>query len=208
MKPKEYIEKLDILKGWNVKKQNELVSFLTSEFLAQLEYFKAENNIKGFDNALKVIRMKWDSISNKIPYGLPEKLWNYFFATVVAPARENLCPSEMERRRKEAAEKRAYYERQKALKREREEEYQRFEEEVRRSFYERLAMFFLILKGCPVRSFSYFGLDPHQTSKSEIMKIYKEKALLLHPDRGGSQEEFVKLIEHKNNCLKWLELNG
>ncbi len=95
---------------------------LTSEFFAQLEYFKAENNIKGFDNALKVIRMKWDSISNKIPYGLPEKLWNYFFATVVAPARENLSPSEMERRRKEAAEKRAYYERQKALKREREEE--------------------------------------------------------------------------------------
>lgn len=116
MKPNEYINKLNISSGWKKYKQQEFINDLTSEFLAQLEYFKANDNIKGFDNALKVIRMKWDSISNKIPFGLPESLWKYFFAAVVAPAREQLCPGEMQKRRDEAAARRAEYERLKAWK--------------------------------------------------------------------------------------------
>lgn len=65
MKPKEFIEKYGLETGWKAKYQNDFLQDMTSELLAFLEYNKAENNIKGFDNAVKVIRMKWDAISNK-----------------------------------------------------------------------------------------------------------------------------------------------
>lgn len=204
MKPKDYIIKFEIQKGWNKSKQKEFLNDLTSELLAQLEYCKAENNIKGFDNAFKVIRMKWDSISNKIPFGLPESMWKYFFATVVAPAREQLCPGAMQKRREEAAARRAEHERLKAWKRYREEEYRRLEEEARRSFFENLALSLLLTEVCPISSFEFLGLSVH-CSEEDVMKAYKEKVLVMHPDRGGKQEEFVNLIEHKNKCLKWIK---
>lgn len=60
MKPKEYIEKYNIGTGWKPEVQKEFLSDLTSELLAICEYNKAEDNIRGFDNSVNVIRMKWD----------------------------------------------------------------------------------------------------------------------------------------------------
>ena len=204
MKPKDYISKFDLSSGWKKEKQKDFLNTLTSEFIAQLEYCKAENNIKGFDNALKVIRMKWDSISNKIPYGLPDGLWNYFFATVVAPTRDELCPKEMTRRKEKAAERKAEWERRQSWKKEREEMWRQMEEEATRSFYERIAMVYIFLSVCPIESFTYFGLSVKDATTEDVMKKYREKAIVLHPDRGGKQEDFVQLVEHKNRCLKWI----
>ncbi len=61
MKPKEFIQKYGIENGWNPKHQNNFIQDLSSELLAFLELNKALNNIKGFENAVKVIRMKWAS---------------------------------------------------------------------------------------------------------------------------------------------------
>ena len=66
MKTKEYLDKYNLHKGWDTKIQNEFISDMTSELEAQLILNKAEDNIRGFDNALRCIRMKWDSISKKI----------------------------------------------------------------------------------------------------------------------------------------------
>lgn len=181
---------------------------MTSELIAQLEYCKAENNIKGFDNALKVIRMKWDAISNKIPFGLPDGMWKYFFATVVSPLREKTCPREMQQRREENARRKAYWEQEKAYRRNQEEMFEKWREEETRAFYERLALAFLSsIDLCPLSSFVYFGLSEKASNTEDIMKAYREKALILHPDRGGKQEDFIELVEHKNKCLKWISRN-
>ena len=97
MKPKNYIEKHKMMQGHF--SHDEFIQDLSSELLAFCEMYKASDNIKGFDNAVKVIRMKWDAISNKIPFGLPDKLWNYFYATTVVKLREELCSREMSARK-------------------------------------------------------------------------------------------------------------
>ena len=68
MKPKEFIEKYGIQGGWNPKHQTNFLQDFTSELIVMLEYNKAVDNIKGFDNALRTIRQKWDAISNKIRF--------------------------------------------------------------------------------------------------------------------------------------------
>lgn len=125
MKPKEFITKYHLERGWNSRVQKPFLQDFTNELIAFLEFFNAQNNIRGFDNAVKVIRSKWDAVSRKIPYGLPDKLWSYFWATVVCKLREELCPVEVKRMEARKAE----WERRQA---EREEMDNRWKEEYER----------------------------------------------------------------------------
>lgn len=196
MKPKEYIEKHCMMSG---KFSHELfIEDLTSELLAFCELYKANDNIKGFDNSVKVVRMKWDAISNKIPYGLPDSLWKYFYAAKVSKLREELCSREMSARKERTEEyKRIKEERSRWYKHDVFEDYQR-------SFWDRVASMFIFLKGIPTASFDYFGLTTKCT-EDEIKSAYRKKSLELHPDKGGNQESFILCTEHKNKCLKWKE---
>lgn len=201
MKTKEYLDKYNLHKGWNTKIQNEFISDMTSELEAQLMLNKAEDNIRGFDNALRCIRMKWDSISKKIPYGIPDKLWNYFFATVVAPLREQMCPREMQRRHEIHEEKQRRYEERKKI------EYDFFEEmyQAHMNYWKNL-LAHIVLASMPMDSFEYLGLAIDATV-DDIQKKFRELALKAHPDRGGSQEKFIELTNHRNKCLKWASRN-
>jgi len=209
MKPKEFIEKYHLAEGWakgwpsdNKRRQKQFITDMTSELLAMLEYNKAQDNIKGFDNAVNAIKSKWDGIDKKIPYGLPEKLWGFFFATVVAPLREEFCPRQMEQRRQEAAERRAEWQKRKEMRdwwknRERE-----FIDDWNRSFYYSMLARLLALEAIPNESFAALEL-PNTATVEEINKAYRVKAAMAHPDHGGSQEAFITLTEHKNKCLAW-----
>lgn len=201
MKTKEYLDKYNLHKGWNTKIQNEFLSDMTSELEAQLMLNKAENNIRGFDNALRCIRMKWDSISKKIPYGIPDKLWNYFFATVVAPLREQMCPREIQRRREISEERQRRYEERKKMEHD-------FMEEMYQAHmnYWKNLLAHIVLASMPMDSFEYLGLTVDATP-DDIQKRFRELALEAHPDRGGSQEKFIELTNHKNRCLKWASRN-
>lgn len=204
MKPKEYIDKYGIQGGWNPKKQKEFLSDLTSELIAFCEYNKAENNIKGFENSVNVIRSKWDSISNKICFGLPEEMWRYFYATVVVKIRQELCPADVARRE----ERRAEQERRKKIKEEIKERQQRFWDKLfHETMYEKIALLSLFLSNKPVSSFNYMGL-PSTATEDEIRKRYREMSLACHPDKGGKQEEFILLTEHKNKCISWAKSNN
>lgn len=197
MKTKEYLEKYNLYSGWNTKIQNEFITDMASELEAQCILNKAEDNIRGFDNALRCIRMKWDSISKKIPYGIPEKLWSYFFATVVAPFREEMCQKEMKRRADIREQKRKEYEERKRW----------YDDFINDMYKERINFFKRLLANsffgsCPKDSFVYMGLETTAT-EDEVISKFRELALKAHPDRGGSQEAFTNLVFHKNNCLKW-----
>lgn len=201
MKTKEYLDKYNLHKGWNTKIQNEFISDMTSELEAQLMLNKAEDNIRGFNNALRCLRMKWDSISKKIPYGIPEGLWNYFFATVVAPLREQMCPREMKRQREIREERKARYEERRKMEHD-------FMEEMYQSYmnYWNNLLAHIVLASMPMDSFEYLGLTVDATP-DDIQKRFRELALKAHPDRGGSQEKFIELTNHRNRCLKWASRN-
>lgn len=198
MKPKEFITKYHLERGWNSRVQEPFLQDFTNELIAFLEFFNAQNNIRGFENAVKIIRSKWDAVSNKIPYGLPDKLWSYFWATVVCKLREELCPAEV--RRMEA--RKAEWEKRQAEREERRERENRWWRMSQESIWERIAMLYLLLNSAPSESFAYLGLKEDATPE-EITKRYRELSLKCHPDKGGSQEEFIKLTEHKNKALKW-----
>ena len=207
MKPKDFILKYGLNNGWNKYKQNEFLSDMTSELLALLETYQAENNIKGFDNAVNVIRMKWDAIDKKIPYGIPEKLWNYYFATTIAKIREQMCPTEMARRREEAAKRKAEWERREAERKFWERElYGDFFGDFYSSFYERLAAMYLKIVAKPTESFKVLGLDENAT-EDDVKTAYRKLSLETHPDRGGDKDQFIAVTEAKNKCLSWLENN-
>lgn len=201
MKTKEYIDKYNLHKGWNTKIQNEFISDMTSELEAQLMLNKAEDNIRGFNNALRCLRMKWDSISKKIPYGIPEGLWNYFFATVVAPLREQMCPREMKRQREIREERQRRYEERKKMEHD-------FMEEMYQAHmnYWKNLLAHIVLVSMPMDSFAYLDLAVDATP-DDIQKRFRELALKAHPDRGGSQEKFIELTNHRNRCLKWASRN-
>lgn len=206
MKPKEFIEKHGLSNGWKSNKQNDFLNDVTSELLSFLEMYHANNNIKGFENALKVIKMKWDSISKKIPGGIPEKLWNYYFATVIAPMREQMCPDEMFIRKKEAIKRKEEYERRKRMN---EDFYSFFYGEVWSEYFNFWANMldrFIQVQQKPTECFNELGLND-DANEEDVKKAYRELALIHHPDKGGKQEDFIKITDAKNKCLSWLHKN-
>ena len=205
MKPKDFIEKYNLSKGWNKYKQNEFLTDMTSELLALLETYHAENNIKGFDNAVNVIKMKWDAIDKKIPFGLPEKLWGYYFATTIAKIREQMCPAEMQHRREEAAKRKAEWERRKREREEWERDFYGFGG-FDYWFYSHLAAMFLKTSAKPVESFAVLGLS-EDASEEEVKKTYRKLSMETHPDRGGDKEKFIAVTEAKNKILSWFDNN-
>ena len=100
MKPKEFIAKYGISTGWRGGIQNRFIEDMSAELNQACEDLKVDN-LGAFTNAVKVVSSKWTAISNKIPFGIPEQIWKYFYATVICPKREELCPSDMKQVREE-----------------------------------------------------------------------------------------------------------
>jgi len=210
MKSNEFLKKYDLKgKKWNPKVQDEFLSDLTSEFLAYLEAVNCDDNITKFDTAVNMLRSKWDGISNKVVFGLPDGMWNFYYATVICKIREEVCPTEMARRKRVAEERKAERERIRQWRAEEKAQWDRWREEAkqeRQRMWDRLAMAYLVLTACPITSFMFMEL--HQTATSdEIRAKYRELSLKMHPDRGGSVELMQSLNDAKNKCLKWAEIN-
>jgi len=177
MKTAEYVKKYNLDKG---------VNFSHNEFVIDL---------KGYNNAINAIRMKWDAVNNKTMGQLPEKLWNYFYATVIAKLRENIFPEEMQAQREK---------RQRAQ--ERREEYRRFEEREF-SFYDwygDLLLSMLAGMAIPTSSFALLDLEPTAT-KEEVNSRYRELCMIHHPDKGGKQENFIAITEAKNKAMMYAQ---
>lgn len=201
MTTKEYISKynLNISDKFN---HSDFVQDLASDFIALLEINKANDNIKGFDNAVRCVRMKFDAISNKTMGVMSEKLWNYFFATVIVKLREELCPKDMQRRREMQEQKKKEWEQRKAYKKWEDEQFNDFF--WGQNFYSFL--FSQVKSSKPVSSFAVLGLSEN-ADETEVRSAYKKLAVLHHPDKGGKQDKFIEITESKNKCLNWLSSN-
>lgn len=198
MTTKEYVKKYELHLSDKFNHSN-FCQDLASEFICLLEYNKANDNLKGFDNAVRCIRMKFDAISNKTLGVLPEKLWNYFFATVIVKLREELCPKDMQRKREIQDRKQKEWEQR---KKQREWENEQFNDYFwGQNFYSFL--FSQVQNPKPNECFEILGLSAN-ANEVEVKSAYKKLANLHHPDKGGKQEMFVQITESKNKCLNWL----
>lgn len=194
MKTKEYVEKYEL--NLNDKFDHDLfIADLTNEFFSLLEVGKNKDgniNIKGYENAVGCIRRKWDAINNKTLGQIPEKLWNYFYATVVAKMREEMFPEEMKMR----AEKKKFRDEQRS--------YRKSYDDMWNSFFAGFMYDALLKSGDNTKRIAFEKLNlPITATEEEVKASYRNLSLIHHPDRGGKQETFVEITEAKNKCLAY-----
>lgn len=224
MKPKEYIKKFNFQNGFDKSKQKEFLRELAEELFATYELFDKPDDENIFDDSVDMIKQKWNSISKKIPYGLSDGLWNYFYATIIVPMKNKVCPTFVKQRKFKEESERKEREIKEARKREWREEWDKSQKGEERKFHEKIlegfaayfeffssdfgnAMFGNLFDNnvvVPEDSFIYFGLTS-TASEEELMQKYHEKILKVHPDRGGNKDQAVECIENKNKCLQYIK---
>ena len=91
MKTSEYVKKY---------KLNEKKSFNYRLFLGDLgrdfgELLRKEENLTEdkFENIITQLKQKFDAVNNKAVFGIPIKIWNYFYATSISNKRKKLFPN-------------------------------------------------------------------------------------------------------------------
>ncbi|MDO8640871.1 MAG: DnaJ domain-containing protein [Nitrosarchaeum sp.] len=200
MKPKEYIRKYNLETTENFN-HNEFIADLTADFLAVIEIRQNSNNFnyENFKNCIKDVRQKWDSISNKAKgTGLPEKLWNYFYATIVIKLRDELFGEYLKKKQT------AYEEKKKERA-----SYQQWEDHFfggNNFFGSFFGMFANLLHdlAVPHEAFKTLELTIDATI-DDVKSKYRELSIKHHPDKGGKAEDFMKITEAKNKCIMYLE---
>jgi hypothetical protein len=192
MKPKEYVKKykLDVDDNFD---HNQFMEDFKFDFIALLEVGKGMERSKGFENTVRAVRMKWDSINNKTRGQLPEKLWGYFYATTVAKMREELFPEMAEHRREQQE------------RRKEQQEYHRRRNDRERSFFDDFFILgmFARMNVKPIESFVILGLDA-SADQQQVKTAYRKASLKHHPDVGGNKEGFLRITDAKNKCLAYL----
>lgn len=120
MKPKEIISQLHLEKGCKGKAKIAALSLL---MIKELETALREMNIcregadfdndSKFDKVVRQIFTKWNAVSLKIPYGISDGAWSFFYAEYVIKLKEQLCPSWLARKQAYEQRKKEKEERQK-----------------------------------------------------------------------------------------------
>lgn len=197
MKPLEYVKKYNLDKGVKFN-HNSFIADLAIDFQTLLQIGKGDQNLKGFENAVRAIRMKWDGINNKTLGNLPDKLWNYFYATVIVKLRNELFPSQMKARQQEKEEKRKRWEEHKAFEEAESRMWNRF-------FYESILNQLLYELVSTTEKEKYLGvlnLDINATI-DDVKSSYRKLCMVYHPDKGGSNDKFIEITEAYNRCLTY-----
>ncbi len=193
MNTKEYVTKYKLNVQDNKFNHNDFISDLTNDFITLLEVGNSTKNFKGYENAVRAILMKWDAINNKTVGNLPDKLWNFFYATVIVKTKEELFPEEIAKQKEFNEQKRKEWEERKRW-REREDSF----------FWSFLFLGAMTKKPVPTQSYSVLELHTDSTEE-QVIKKYRELSIKHHPDKGGNKEKFIEITEAKNKILSYLQ---
>jgi DnaJ-domain-containing protein 1 len=217
MKTKEYLSKYNLS---NTIKFNhaDFVEDLNFDFINALTISKGYEVYKGFVAAIRTIKEKFDSISNKSKEPIPDKLWKYFFATKIAPVREQF---HQEAFNKDIAEK----ERERKSREEWREFRRKEDEDLSKEFFGAWRLFvdhsfesdFLhnfvkhLLDGVrnvadeKEKALRVLNLDTNAT-RDEVLINFRRLAHEHHPDKKGDPNKFMEILAAKNKCLEIFEL--
>jgi hypothetical protein len=192
MKTKEYVTKYNLSQSDKFN-HNEFVSDLANDLLTALEVGKGKENIKGFNNAVNAIKMKFDAINNKT-LGNIEKIWGFFFATVVVKLKEELFPEFVKAQNEQREKAKRQYEERKRF----EDSYDDF------FFWGRMAGLLNLIKSpTPTSSFAVLELSV-DAKEDEVKTAFRKLSLQHHPDKGGNAEKFTEIVEAKNKVMAYL----
>lgn len=201
MKPNDYIKKYKLLE---VKKfnHNDFVNDIKMDFMNLFEVtfdFSGKANILGFENTVRAIRQKWDSINAKTGGVIPDKLWNYFFASFVAPTRDAMFPREMAKRKADYEERKEHRESMKQMRDDMFDDANSFRQSFFEDFWKRAMAG---LRGVVNISGSLItlGLEGDCTAQ-DVRDSYRELSMKHHPDKGGNVKKFREITEAKNIVL-------
>lgn len=206
MKPLHYVKKYNLKQGGDFN-HNEFISDFTLDFLALVEAHNGSYSLDSYQKVVESMRQKWDGIDNKTVGQLPEKLWNYFYATVVVPTKEELFKEQLEAIKKDKEEKRKAREEYKKRLRAFEDELAKEAERRRRAFFENmfsnplLAAIFMS-QSTPMDELKVLGLNSDAKAE-DIKTAYRELSKKHHPDVGGNPVKFIEITEAKNKCMAW-----
>jgi hypothetical protein len=97
MRPSEYVKKYNLNLG-NKFDYNQFRKDLALDLIGLIEYFEAkahEGELKPhlFYESLSQIEKKFNSLSTKTPYGIPESVWDYFLSDEAEAIKEEYFPT-------------------------------------------------------------------------------------------------------------------
>jgi curved DNA-binding protein CbpA len=194
MKTKEYVDKYNLSKGDKFN-HSDFVSDLTIDFISLLEVGKGRENIKGFNNSVNAIKMKFDAINNKT-LGDISKIWNYFFATTIVKLKEELFPDFVKMKKEEREKKQKLYEEKRRF-------YSMQDDLDDFGFWFQFALLGLFKKSVPTSSFQVLELEQTATI-DDVKSSFRKLSLQHHPDKGGNNEKFLQIVEAKNKVMAYL----
>lgn len=126
MKTREIIEQAQISRGLTLEKQPRFFAIMAQELERIYKEFNQEDSERHFTAALKMLRSKWDGVSNKIRYGIKDGVWDFFFAVEVVRLKKDLLPTW---RAKQDEEHQKYLQRQQRRREQQERVFERYDEE-------------------------------------------------------------------------------
>ena len=100
MKTKEYVKKYQLNVDDNFNHKDFMVDF-TNDFNEMLSNAKIDGDYGKFKRLVDDIKKKWSNINNKTLGQLPEKLWSYFYASVIITHKDEMFPHLKKQRNEE-----------------------------------------------------------------------------------------------------------
>lgn len=208
MKPKEFVKEFTLTDNKPLK--TVFWDRFKIEFMTVLDHEQGLESLSRFEHAVDIMKDKWRGIKLKSGnVNVNEKAWGFFFASVVAPMREELFPNEVQRMKEEAAARKEQKQRyrskrsgdflENAFKHIMEERIKRFEE-LRKKLQETMAVSVVLTTSKKV-----LGIPAGTTiDKENVKTAYRKLALSAHPDAGGSAALFRTLTNARDYLLKYL----
>lgn len=177
-----------------------LLEDLKKDLQELLDKNKANDNLKGFDNAVNAIRMKFDSIARLSNGLVTEQLWKRFFAQTVAKMREELCPREFTARKQENQRKFEQRQERRAF----EDDMEKMITQSHRDYINNAIKTIM----CPEKLFEVMGFEgsPFNVTVDQVEEKYQELLEFLPRYQGNyTQEQMLKeLNECRDRCIKWI----
>lgn len=94
MNSKEYVTHFKLSEKFSKSKGERLLVALGQEFKERCIKANLDGTeYKDFQNVVNEMRLKFNGISNKVPFGLSEDLWRFFYSTQICVVRDELYPN-------------------------------------------------------------------------------------------------------------------
>lgn len=193
MKVKDYAREFDT-KSWTSEMNNRFHAAFTTDFKTTVELainLTKDGNLSlsAMKNLISQANDKFKSIRMRLPI-IPEKYWNYFYATVASPLKSKVCAQDIKAKQDK-------YNKHKEFQ----DYMDGFFRQAYEDFFDRIVE---SLSNIPLPADAFTTLQMEVTQDVELIKKqYRILAKQTHSDKGGNDKEFILLTEAKNQCISW-----